>query len=59
VHSTIILTGTPAGVGFVRKPKKFMRGGDQINVEVGHGIGTLVNWVVEEKGAIPTRRAKL
>jgi len=36
-----------------------MRGGDQIDVEVGHGIGTLVNWVVEEKGAIPMRRAKL
>ena len=28
----------------------FMRDGDQIDVEAGYGIGTLVNWVVEEKG---------
>ena len=37
-----------------------MRDGDQIDVEVGYGIGTLVNWVVEEKeGAGTTRPAKL
>ena len=35
-----------------------MRGGDQIDVEVGHGIGTLVNWVVEQE-AVSARQAKL
>jgi hypothetical protein len=37
-----------------------MKDGDQIEVEIGHGIGTLVNWVVEEKeGAVSARKAKL
>ncbi|EMD40397.1 hypothetical protein CERSUDRAFT_80071 [Gelatoporia subvermispora B] len=45
---SIILTGTPKGVGFVKKPPTFLKGGDTVSVYVGGGIGTLVNPVVEE-----------
>jgi len=40
----IISTGTPAGVGFGRKPPVFLRAGDIIDVSIS-GIGTLTNRV--------------
>ena len=43
----IISTGTPAGVGFARKPPVWLKAGDRVEVEV-EGIGTLVNPVVAE-----------
>jgi 2-keto-4-pentenoate hydratase/2-oxohepta-3-ene-1,7-dioic acid hydratase in catechol pathway len=42
----IIATGTPAGVGFVMKPKKFLKPGDVVRIEI-EGIGTLENSVGE------------
>ncbi|HEX2770234.1 MAG TPA: fumarylacetoacetate hydrolase family protein [Geobacteraceae bacterium] len=39
---TIILTGTPEGVGFKRKPPVFLRPGQIVEAEI-EGIGTLVN----------------
>ena len=44
---TVILTGTPHGVGFARKPPVFLKPGDHLAVEID-GIGTLENHVVEE-----------
>jgi 2-keto-4-pentenoate hydratase/2-oxohepta-3-ene-1,7-dioic acid hydratase in catechol pathway len=44
---TVIMTGTPEGVGFARKPPVFLQPGDVIEVEVA-GIGTLSNPVVAE-----------
>ena len=41
---SLILTGTPAGIGFFREPKVVLRDGDDIRIEIG-GIGTLVNKV--------------
>jgi len=41
---TIILTGTPAGVGFTRKPPVFLRSGQTLETEI-EGIGLLVNHV--------------
>lgn len=41
---TLILTGTPEGVGMARKPPVFLKPGDQIEVEIG-GIGVLRNRV--------------
>lgn len=38
----IIVTGTPAGVGFARKPPVFMRDGDLCEIEI-EGIGVLAN----------------
>ncbi|KIM74991.1 hypothetical protein PILCRDRAFT_827697 [Piloderma croceum F 1598] len=45
---SIIMTGTPKGVGFVRKPPIYIKHGDDMRVWIGGGIGTLVNSVVEE-----------
>jgi 2-keto-4-pentenoate hydratase/2-oxohepta-3-ene-1,7-dioic acid hydratase in catechol pathway len=38
----IVTTGTPAGVGYFRKPQVFMKAGDTIEIE-GEGIGVLRN----------------
>jgi 2-keto-4-pentenoate hydratase/2-oxohepta-3-ene-1,7-dioic acid hydratase in catechol pathway len=43
----IISTGTPAGVGFARKPPRWLKPGDEVAIEV-QGIGRLVNPVVAE-----------
>ena len=39
---TVILTGTPAGVGAGRKPPRFLRDGDRVEVEIS-GLGCLSN----------------
>jgi 2-keto-4-pentenoate hydratase/2-oxohepta-3-ene-1,7-dioic acid hydratase in catechol pathway len=44
---TVILTGTPEGVGFTRQPPVFLREGDQITIEI-EGIGSLTNPVRRE-----------
>jgi 2-keto-4-pentenoate hydratase/2-oxohepta-3-ene-1,7-dioic acid hydratase in catechol pathway len=44
---TVIMTGTPDGVGFTRKPPVFLREGDIISIIV-EGIGELTNPVVRE-----------
>lgn len=44
---TVILTGTPHGVGGARKPPVFLQPGDTVSVEI-EGIGKLTNPVVEE-----------
>jgi 2-keto-4-pentenoate hydratase/2-oxohepta-3-ene-1,7-dioic acid hydratase in catechol pathway len=43
----VIPTGTPAGVGFKRKPPIFLKDGDRITVEIS-GIGALSNPVIDE-----------
>ena len=42
----LVFTGTPSGVGFVRKPPVFLKGGDVVEVEIG-GLGVLRNPVVQ------------
>lgn len=42
---TVILTGTPEGVGFARKPPVWLKAGDTIAIEI-EKIGTLSNPVV-------------
>ena len=44
---TVILTGTPQGVGVARNPQIFLKPGDSITVEID-GIGRLTNPVVAE-----------
>lgn len=46
----ILVTGTPAGVGFARKPPLFMKAGDICEVEI-EGIGKLGNPIVDEAHA--------
>jgi 2-keto-4-pentenoate hydratase/2-oxohepta-3-ene-1,7-dioic acid hydratase in catechol pathway len=51
VPGDVILTGTPEGVGFARKPPEFLRPGDLMEMEI-EGIGVLRNKVVAyEEGA--------
>lgn len=40
---TVIITGTPGGVGIARKPKVTIKAGDEFRVEILPYIGTLVN----------------
>ena len=43
----VVVTGTPAGVGYARKPPVWMKHGDSIEVEVA-GLGVLSNSVQDE-----------
>ena len=44
---TVILTGTPQGVGYTRKPPVFLKAGQTVECSIW-GIGTLSNPVVDE-----------
>jgi acylpyruvate hydrolase len=44
----IIVSGTPAGVGYARTPPIFMKPGDVIEIEV-ECIGVLTNTIEDEK----------
>lgn len=46
----VVSTGTPPGVGFARKPPRYLRPGDMVEVEI-EGLGLLVNPVVAESDA--------
>jgi 2-keto-4-pentenoate hydratase/2-oxohepta-3-ene-1,7-dioic acid hydratase in catechol pathway len=43
----IVATGTPAGVGYARRPPRYLRDGDEVVVRIS-GLGELVNPVVAE-----------
>jgi 2-keto-4-pentenoate hydratase/2-oxohepta-3-ene-1,7-dioic acid hydratase in catechol pathway len=43
----VIVTGSPAGIGALRKPPVLLQGGDTVEVEVS-GVGTLVNGVRDQ-----------
>ena len=45
---TLILTGTPEGVGYARKPPVYLMPGDHLHTRI-HGIGILENPVTAEK----------
>jgi 2-keto-4-pentenoate hydratase/2-oxohepta-3-ene-1,7-dioic acid hydratase in catechol pathway len=44
---TVILTGTPSGVGMARTPPRWLRAGDEVSIEID-GIGVLTNPVKDE-----------
>jgi 2-keto-4-pentenoate hydratase/2-oxohepta-3-ene-1,7-dioic acid hydratase in catechol pathway len=44
---TVILTGTPEGVGMARTPPRWLTPGDEVTIEI-EKIGTLTNRVVME-----------
>ena len=44
---TVILTGTPHGVGMARKPPVWLKAGDRLTIEI-EKIGSLTNPVVDE-----------
>jgi 2-keto-4-pentenoate hydratase/2-oxohepta-3-ene-1,7-dioic acid hydratase in catechol pathway len=47
VPGTVILTGTPHGVGAARKPPVYLQPGDEVSIEIDQ-IGRLTNPVIEE-----------
>ncbi|KAE8419410.1 hypothetical protein BDV36DRAFT_251548 [Aspergillus pseudocaelatus] len=46
---TIILTGTPPGVGAAKNPKEFLKDGDEFAVELLPHVGTLVTKIENQK----------
>jgi acylpyruvate hydrolase len=47
----LVVTGTPSGVGFARKPPVFMKSGDLCEVEID-GVGLLSNPVVDDPSEV-------
>ena len=47
VPGDVIVTGTPAGVGFTKKPPLYLKPGDNFEVEIA-GVGVLRNSVIDE-----------
>ena len=45
---TVILTGTPQGVGMARKPPLWLKEGDSVTIDI-EKIGALTNPVVREE----------
>ncbi len=43
----VVVTGTPAGVGYARKPPVWMKHGDTVEIEV-EGLGKLINTVKDQ-----------
>jgi 2-keto-4-pentenoate hydratase/2-oxohepta-3-ene-1,7-dioic acid hydratase in catechol pathway len=50
VPGTVILTGTPSGVGMARTPPRFLQHGDSVTIEI-EKIGALTNPVLDEEAA--------
>jgi 2-keto-4-pentenoate hydratase/2-oxohepta-3-ene-1,7-dioic acid hydratase in catechol pathway len=52
---TVIMTGTPHGIGVSKVPKVFLKDGDDLRVAMSHGMGSLVTPVTYEStpGAEP------
>jgi 2-keto-4-pentenoate hydratase/2-oxohepta-3-ene-1,7-dioic acid hydratase in catechol pathway len=48
VPGTVILTGTPQGVGMAAKPPLWLKAGDTVSIEI-EKIGTLTNPVINER----------
>ncbi|KAK3353482.1 hypothetical protein B0T25DRAFT_568683 [Lasiosphaeria hispida] len=46
---TLIITGTPAGVGFAKKPQELLHDGDEFVVEILPHIGSLYNVLKNEE----------
>jgi 2-keto-4-pentenoate hydratase/2-oxohepta-3-ene-1,7-dioic acid hydratase in catechol pathway len=50
IPGTVILTGTPSGVGFARTPPVWLRAGDRVEIEID-GIGTLKHTIAAATAA--------
>ena len=54
VPGTVILTGTPQGVGMAQQPPRWLRAGDTVTIEI-EGIGALTNPVEDEPAGAERR----
>ncbi len=48
LKGTVLLTGSPSGVGHARTPPTYLKDGDRVDIEIP-GVGTLSNRVVEQR----------
>jgi 2-keto-4-pentenoate hydratase/2-oxohepta-3-ene-1,7-dioic acid hydratase in catechol pathway len=48
---TVIMTGTPHGIGVSKVPKVFLKPGDDLRIVMSHGLGSLIT-PVEYESAI-------
>ncbi|KFY47381.1 hypothetical protein V494_00006 [Pseudogymnoascus sp. VKM F-4513 (FW-928)] len=48
MKGTVILTGTPCGIGHSYKPPVYLAEGDKMKIWISHGLGTLTNPIVLE-----------
>ncbi|PGG97077.1 hypothetical protein AJ79_09351 [Helicocarpus griseus UAMH5409] len=46
---TVIMTGTPGGIGHSRAPPVYLKEGADLRISISHGLGTLVNPIVDEE----------
>lgn len=46
---TVIMTGTPHGIGVSKNPPVFLQHGDDVRVIMSHGLGSLLSKVVYEE----------
>lgn len=61
LKGTVVLTGTPAGVGAARNPPRFLRPGDVVTITID-GVGVLSNpveWEAETRSSAPSRHPPL
>jgi 2-keto-4-pentenoate hydratase/2-oxohepta-3-ene-1,7-dioic acid hydratase in catechol pathway len=45
----LMTSSTPAGVGYAAKPQTLLKDGDEFRIRISHGVGTLINKIIEEK----------
>lgn len=45
---TVIMTGTPGGIGHSRSPPVYLTKGDRLQIWISHGLGTLTNPIETE-----------
>lgn len=53
---TVIMTGTPHGIGVSRNPPVFLAPGDDLRIVMSHGLGSLVNRVEYEETPLRTTK---
>ncbi|KAI0144824.1 fumarylacetoacetate hydrolase [Pestalotiopsis sp. NC0098] len=56
---TVIMTGTPHGIGVSKVPPVFLKPGDDIRIVMSHGLGSLVNRVEYEEEPVATKNGSV
>ncbi|KAI1075418.1 fumarylacetoacetate hydrolase [Whalleya microplaca] len=56
---TVIMTGTPHGIGVSKNPPIYLKHGDDLRVVMSHGLGSLVNRVEHESMPVEMRNGNV
>ncbi|KAK6205719.1 hypothetical protein LQW54_008299 [Pestalotiopsis sp. IQ-011] len=56
---TVIMTGTPHGIGVSKDPPVFLKPGDDVRIVMSHGLGSLVNRVEYEEAPGATKNGSV